>query len=119
VLGSVVHTATSLASFLGNRRFEASWAPWHLLRPLIAAALAVLAYVVLRAGFLTPEAPAESIDRFGVAATAGLAGLFSKQVIDKLEDVVGVVFASGADAERTDKLVRSGEPRPPRAGIRR
>jgi hypothetical protein len=104
VMGSVIHSANSLASYIGNKRFTNAWTPWYLLRPVIAAALAVLAYTVFRAGFLSTNASADNINLFGVAAIAGLAGLFSKQVIDKLEDVMKVVFASKADAERADKL---------------
>jgi hypothetical protein len=104
VLGSTVHVGTSLASYLGNGRFRASWATWYVLRPLIAAALATIAYVAFRAGFLSTQAPADSINLFGVAAVAALAGLFSKQVTDKLEDVMNVVFASQRNGERGDKL---------------
>lgn len=104
IVGSTVHSANSLASYIGNRRFGSSWAPWYFLRPLIAAALAMLAYTVFRAGFLSTKASPDNINLFGVAAIAGLAGLFSKQVIDKLEDVMKVVFASNADAARSDKL---------------
>jgi hypothetical protein len=104
VLGGIVHSTNSLASYLGNRRFITSWAPWYALRPLIAAVLAMLAYVVFRGGFLSTTATAKDVNLFGVAAISGLAGLFSKQVIDKLEDVMQVVFASKANAERTGKL---------------
>lgn len=106
VLGSVVHVATSLSSYLGNGRFRGSWATWYLLRPLIAAALATVAYVTFRAGFLSADASAETVNLFGVAAISALAGLFSKQVADKLEDVMNVVFSSARDDERLDKLQR-------------
>ncbi|MGZ4718265.1 MAG: IPT/TIG domain-containing protein [Acidimicrobiales bacterium] len=105
VLGGVVHMTNSLASYIGNRRFSTSWVPWYALRPLIAAALAMLAYTVFRAGFLSTTAPAGNLNLFGVAAISGLAGLFSKQVIDKLGDVTRVIFASQADSKRTDKLL--------------
>jgi hypothetical protein len=104
LLGSTVHSASSLASYLGNRRFAVSWTAWYVLRPIIGMALALLAYVVFRGGFLSTQATATDVNLFGVAAISGLAGLFSKQVTDKLEEVMKVVFASKADAARQDKL---------------
>jgi len=104
VLGGIVYSMNSLAAYIGNRRFVTSWAPWYALRPLIAAVLAMLVYVVFRGGFLSTTATAKDVNLFGVAAISGLAGLFSKQVIDKLEDVMQVVFASNGDAKRTGKL---------------
>lgn len=103
-LGSVVHISNSLASYLGNGRFSARWTAWYLLRPVIAVALGLVAYVVFRAGFLSSSASTTDVNLFGVAAVAGLTGIFSKQVGDKLQDVVDVVFASKADQERDDKL---------------
>lgn len=104
VIGSIVHMGTSLTSYIGNGRFRTSWSAWYFLRPFIATALAVLSYTVFRAGLFSGQAPAENINLFGVAAVAGLAGLFSKQVIDKLHDVMNVVFASSENADRSDKL---------------
>lgn len=104
IMGSIVHVATSLASFVGNGRFQTSWTIWYVLRPLIAAVLATIAYVAFRAGFLSAQADADSVNLFGVAAIAALAGIFSKQVTDKLEDVMDVVFSSKQDGKRGDKL---------------
>lgn len=54
-LGSYIHLATSFADFVGNRRFEASWTWWYLLRPFIGMALAVLVYFVVRGDKLEGE----------------------------------------------------------------
>jgi hypothetical protein len=91
-----------------------------VLRPFIGAALALLIYFVIRGGFITGTAlPQESasaasfINPFGIAALAGLAGLFAKQATDKLDEVFSTLFrpAQGqGDAKRKDKLGEKSAP---------
>lgn len=105
--GSYVHLATSFASFVGNRELTASWVWWYLLRVFIGSALAVVGYFTFRAGFLSSGASAQQVNTFGVAALAGLTGLFSKQATDKLREVFDTVFKVGpgyGDQERDDPL---------------
>jgi hypothetical protein len=106
-LGSCVHAATSFASFVGNRRLVLSWAWWYLLRPFIGAALALIFYFVLRGGLLATAASASDMSPFGIAAMAGLAGMFSKQATDKLREVFDNLFRTAegqGDDARADKL---------------
>jgi hypothetical protein len=107
-LGSFIHSATSFADYVGNRKFLVSWTWWYLLRPFVGAALALALYFVMRAGFVTGDANAtEAISRFGVATLAALSGLFSKQATDKLEEVFTTFFKPSpgkGDAKRGDKL---------------
>jgi hypothetical protein len=42
---------------------------------------------------------------FGIAAMAGLVGMFSKQAIDKLNEVFTSLFGSKGDEKRGDKLM--------------
>jgi hypothetical protein len=44
------------------------------------------------------------VTEYGVAAVSALAGMFSKQAADKLEEVFDGVLASHKDATRADKL---------------
>ena len=106
-LGSLVHVATSFADFVGNRRFYLSWSAWYLLRPLLGASLALLLYFAVRAGFLSSGAQNTSVNPYGTAALAGLAGLFSKQATDKLREVFETLFkvsSAAGDAQRRDDL---------------
>lgn len=106
-LGSYVHGATSFISYVGNRSFHASWTWWYLLRPLIGMALAVIFYFVIRGGLLGNTATADDISPYGIAAVAGLVGMFSKQATDKLEELFNNLFRTagkGGDADRLDKL---------------
>jgi hypothetical protein len=104
-LGSFIHSATSFSDYVGNRKFVSSWAWWYVLRSFVGIALALVLYFVVRAGFVT--AGADAMSPFGVATLAALAGLFSKQATDKLEEVFTTMFrpAPGkGDAKRGDKL---------------
>jgi hypothetical protein len=111
--GSYVHAATSFADFVGNRTLATSWIWWYLLRLFIGVALAVIFYLAIRGGFLAAQADAASVNPYGVAALAGLVGMFSKQATDKLEETFTNLFRveeGKGDAERKDKLI----PLPPR-----
>jgi hypothetical protein len=104
-IGGFIHASTSFASYTGNRQLKWSWMWWYGLRLFIGAALGGLTYFALRGGFLGQQGDTARVDPYGVAALAALAGLFSKQAIDKLEEVFDVLFRSQrGDEERADKL---------------
>ncbi len=104
-LGASIHIGTSFSDFVGNRRFLASWAPWYLLRPVVGAALSLLLYFAVRGGFFSASSQSADVNPYGIAALAGLAGLFSKQATDKLREVFETLFhVSKGDAQRMDNL---------------
>jgi hypothetical protein len=106
-LGSYVHTATSFVTYAGNRTLRASWTWWYLLRPFIGMALALIFYFLIRGGLLSAGAEASEVSVFGISAVAGLAGMFSKQATDKLQEVFDNLFRTQAgqgDDQRGDKL---------------
>lgn len=105
MLGSFVHAATSLADFTGNNNFNRNWTWFYLLRPAISMSLALVFYFVVRGGFLTTSGGAKDINPYGIAALAGLVGMFSKQATDKLSEVFGALFRA-KPGEGDDK--RSG-----------
>ncbi len=113
-LGSYVHAATSFATFVGNRRIYSSWVWWYILRVSIGVSLALVFYFVVRGGFLSTGAGADDVSPFGIAAVAGLTGMFSKQATDKLEEVFNTIFARESPDQRADKL---DNPVPEIAGI--
>jgi len=105
-LGSFIHIATSFADYVGNETFRASWLWWYLLRSLIGAALAILVLFALLAGLINGTDTAK-VDVWGIAALAGLSGLFSKQAADKLKEVFETLFSTSrgqGDDARNDKL---------------
>jgi hypothetical protein len=109
-LGSLVHAATSFADYAGNRRFYSSWIVWYLVRPVVGASLALLLYFAIRGGFFSGSSQTSSVDPYGMAALAGLAGLFSKQATDKLREVFETLFhvsSKAGDAQREDDLTNA------------
>lgn len=114
-LGSYIHSATSYADYRGNRQFYPSWTLWYLLRPLVGVCLAMVVYFGVRGGLLllvvngSEATEARNINPFGVAAVAGLTGMFSKQAADKLAEVFTTLFRSQGDENRKDSL----KPAPP------
>jgi hypothetical protein len=109
-LGSYIHAATSYSDYRGNRQFSPSWMLWYLLRPVVGVCLALIVYFAIRGGLLSvvlsgdfANDPAK-INPFGIAAIAGLTGMFSKQAADKLAEVFNTLFKSQGDASRKDSL---------------
>jgi hypothetical protein len=108
-LGGSIHTATSYATYIGNKSFVKSWSWWYVLRPFIGMALALLFYFALRGGIImvTGDSSGEDLNPFGIAAIAGMVGMFSKQAADKLRELFDNMFKTEkgkGDDERADKL---------------
>ncbi|MBN2174289.1 MAG: hypothetical protein JW731_09165 [Bacteroidales bacterium] len=106
-LGSFIHGATSFISFVGNNKLEKSWTWWYFLRPFIGGVLALIFYFVIRAGFLSAGSGSEDISIFGITAISGLVGMFSKNAIDKLEELFKTLFKTekgAGDDARQGKL---------------
>jgi hypothetical protein len=111
-LGSYVHAAQSFVDFAGNRRLVVSWIWWYMFRIFIGVALAEIFYFAIRAGFFGTDTPTSDINPYGIAAVAGLVGLFSKQATDKLREVFETLFRTApgyGDDTRIDSLAN---PRP-------
>ena len=104
MLGAFVHGATSLADYLGNNAFNKNWTWFYLLRPAIGMSLALVFYFAIRGGFLSTTGGAKDINPYGIAALAGMVGMFSKQATDKLSEVFTTLFRSGGDDRREDPL---------------
>lgn len=104
-MGSYVHAATSFSTYVGNRRQRRSWVWWYMLRPFIGIALALIFYFLMRGGLFSTNADANTVDPFGIAAVAALAGMFSKQATDKLREIFDNLFKTEkGDDQRSDKL---------------
>ena len=105
-LGSYVHLATSFADYAGNEKLTTNWAWWYILRPFIGMALAEVVYLALRGGLLNASGSdtTTAISPYGVAASAALTGLFSKQATDKLQEVFETLFRTEKKVDRKDGL---------------
>lgn len=103
-IGGLIHAATSFVTFAGNRQLLYSWLWWLYLRAPIGVLLALLVYLAIRAEVFGDFNVADCADVYRIAFFAGLSGLFSKQVADKLSDVVDNLFVPSKRPTRADTL---------------
>ena len=101
-LGNMIHIATSFTTFVGNGTFLRSWVLWYFVRPFTAAAMAIIIYFIIRAGFLSYGTGASGVSLYGILSLAALAGLFTDNATLKLKEVFDVIFK--VKDERTGKL---------------
>jgi len=85
----------------------------------IGVALALLFYFAVRGSLLSASGSAatQAVNPYGIAALAGLVGLFSKQATDKLREVFETAFRTApgyGDDQRRDKATN---PRPHLSGV--
>jgi hypothetical protein len=99
--GAFVYLLLSYAKHLGMNDFGLQWLAWYVTLPFIGAGLGATVYVVFRAGYL-PTGDNVQINPFGFAATAGLAGLFSRHVFAKLRLLAIQIFTDPDQDEEPD-----------------
>ncbi|MBU3700100.1 MAG: hypothetical protein FGM33_08850 [Candidatus Kapabacteria bacterium] len=104
VIGSCIHVLTSMATFVGNRRFLRSWTLWYLVRPLIGAGVAFLIVSVIWGGISTPTQGFNGSNPYQLVAIAGLAGMFSRIASDKLEEIFEQLLRSTKNEQRGDNV---------------
>lgn len=90
VAGSVVHIGGLFSCRAGRRTFEASYTWSYLLRPVLAALLAVLVVAAIRAGTISVAGDSSDNATPMLAFLAGgLAGLFTDRVVLKMRKLLG------------------------------
>jgi len=110
-LGGCLHWISSLVIFVGNRQLQRSWVLYYPLMPVEGAALAIIFYLLLRAGVLSPtmqggsQSVTAGMNIVAIYAFAGLAGIFSRQALQMLGDVFNTVFkrVEAKDPPKTPK----------------
>jgi len=90
VLGGSTHAIASLTAWISMDKLNKGWGWWYFSRPFIGAAMAVITYLVLRAGFISGSPTA--INDFGVAGFSALVGLMTDEITRKLRDVFDSLF---------------------------
>ncbi len=111
-IGSIVYCLRSATWYLGNREFRRSWAPWYIAQPFIGAALGMMVYVVVRAGFIQPSSN-DAVNLFGFLAIAAIVGLYTEQALSQLKLVAETVLRPAPKGENATKHERLDEKKPP------
>jgi hypothetical protein len=91
-LGSYVHAAQSFVDSAGNRRLVVSWVWSCIFRIFIGVPWRRSSTSQSGPGSLARTGRRATSTPYGIAAVAGLVGLFSKQATDKLREVFETLF---------------------------
>lgn len=92
-IGASIHAMTSFALFAGKGQLTEQWLWWVYLRIPIGTLLALLVCLAMLSGVFSEKIiTANEQHIFLVALVSGLAGMFSKQVAEKLSDTLNFVF---------------------------
>jgi hypothetical protein len=108
-LGAMIHVIRSFIRYVGERRLVWSWIPSYFLIPFVGAGLAMITYIVLRAGLLGGVGDGEG-NIWGFASIAALVGLFSAQAASKLKDVFETILTP---AKQGTDPIKEKDPVPP------
>ncbi len=108
-IGSSVFMARSFAYHMGADDFEDSFMWWYWLRLPIGMGIAVMIYLVLRGGlfagsFAEQSKAIDAVNPFGFAALATLAGMFSRQATEKLEEIFNNIFTTSSKSAARPKI---------------
>jgi hypothetical protein len=104
-LGACMYGLKSLADYLGERKLIENWFTFYVIQPPVGAGIAFIFYLVIRGGFLAgTNFDAATVNPFGIAAVAGLVGMFSDKAFAKLREVFLTLFKS--DDTRSDTLAK-------------
>ena len=114
-LGGLLHSTRSWVWYAGHAQLERSWIPFYASTPFVGMAMAILFYLLFRAGFISPTTPAAETNTYGFAAIAGLVGLFSNRAARMLENVADILFTkadvgAGTVSPGEFHLTASGSP---------
>jgi hypothetical protein len=105
IIGASIHGIGSLTAWITTNKLQAGWGIWYLTRPPIGAALAIITYIIIRAGLVTGGPT--SISDFGVAGISALVGLMTDEMTAKLRDVFDSLFGiKKSEAERGESPVK-------------
>lgn len=91
-LGASIHSIKSAVWYVGQRQLRWRWVLFYLTLPVIAAALGLFFYWLLRGGLVTGAGSVDALSPYGVAAIAALVGLFSEQALQMLLNVFETLF---------------------------
>jgi hypothetical protein len=92
-LGSMIYILSSFTSFWGNHKLQKIWFPWYVAKPVTGMGLALVGFLVLRAGFLSASTTTADINIYGLLAFSCFMGLFSDDATLKLKEVFDALFS--------------------------
>jgi IPT/TIG domain len=107
-LGSSVAAARSYSYYKGTKQYDPAWEWWYLLRFPVGCGMAVISYVVIRAGFVSwdfnkSNEVFDTLNIHGFVAVGALGGLFTKEAYEKLQLVFEAILTKGPNPTQDQK----------------
>jgi hypothetical protein len=99
-LGGLTHGISSFSTYAGNRELLPSWIWWYVFKPFLGALVAVVVFLVARAGFGPGISDLSSPNCLTAGALAALVGLFAEPATIKLRDIFDSLFTPRQDPRR-------------------
>jgi hypothetical protein len=95
-LGACVYSLYAIILHLSPEQedFDKAWTGWYILRPILGAGLALIAYVLLRGGLLSISSNVSNLNFLGFTGFSFMVGLFTEQTMHKLNDLADAWFAT-------------------------
>lgn len=115
IAGGLGGWATSMRLFAywaGERKLKSTWAWWFSNRVLGGGALALIVYLMIRAGLFGNEGATNEVNAYGTAAFSALVGLFARQAMTKLQAVFDTLFRPDDQADGEAQELDQGQPDP-------
>jgi hypothetical protein len=91
--GACVQGISSIAIYVGMRKFQPSWFLFYVSRPFVGAGTALGFFLVVHSG-VAGQLDLKDLNLAGNAAVAILVGMFSAEAMEKLRGVAGALFKS-------------------------
>ncbi len=96
MLGACVYSLYAISLHLGSYEdFNWTWTVWYVGRPWLGGGIAIALYLLVRSGLFTLNTNVNTLNLLGLAGISMLVGLFTEQVLHKLNDLVDTLFGPG------------------------
>lgn len=104
--GGCMRMSGSLTRYLGEDQFRRTWLPYYYAMPLEGMGLALIVGLLFAAGLLSPngQEPGDEClvsDLLLLYGMAGIAGMFAKNVTQKLKDLAVALFGQSSTKDTT------------------
>ena len=111
-VGACAYSLYAISDHLGQREdFNRSFTAWYLTRPMLGGGIAFALYLLVRSGLFTLGTQVSSLNLIGLAGISIIAGLFTEQVLVKLNELIDTLFgASKTQGSKKKSSSDSGKP---------
>lgn len=116
-IGGTIRLLASLSLYVGNRQLLRHWLLYYFVLPFIGGAIAVLVFLFIRTGMLSPanvdvESGAARLNLPVIYGFAGATGMFARNAIEKFGEIVELLFRTRTKAAKDGAVANSTTSKP-------